>query len=284
MRRCRARQAEKPGGVMNTINTEGEVKKQYANAGNLNTRISIHERYSTNRQGFGNWIFTNYEIKPGMRVLELGCGTGDMWKGHEAVIAQCGELVLSDFSEGMLETARTTAGKADNVTYRVIDIQDIPYEAESFDVVIANRGLSEVRRVLKRDGRFYCATYGEHGIVEYLAKLLGRYGVEDTINKNFTLQNGAELLGKHFGYVAKKEYRDSLAVTDIDDMVEYIYSLSSMTTLAEVPKHEIREVLRRNMKDGVLNVPKEYGMFIASVEGRGGYHELEQGRRHYISV
>ena len=88
---------------MSTINNQKDVKEQYANAGNLNTRISIHQKYSTNKMGFGNWIFSNYKITPDMKVLELGCGTGDMWKGHEDLIKACDRLVLSDFSEGMLE-------------------------------------------------------------------------------------------------------------------------------------------------------------------------------------
>lgn len=259
---------------MSTVNNSEEVKKQYADSGKLNTRISIHDKYSVNKQGFGNWIFSNYRIEPGMKVLELGCGTGDMWKGHGDVAERCAELVLSDFSEGMIETTKRNLGALPNTEYRVIDIQDIPYAEGEFDAVIANmmlyhvpdlnRGLSEVRRVLKKDGTFYCATYGEHGIVEYLASLLGRYGVEDKINKVFTLQNGTEILGRFFGNIEKCDYIDSLAVTDPDDMVEYIYSLTGMSTLSEVPKAEIRAVLVRNMKDGVLNVPKEYGMFLAS--------------------
>lgn len=60
------------------------------------------------------------------------------------------------------------------------------------------------------------------------------------------------------------EYTDSLAVTDVGDMVDYIYSLSCMTSLSSVPKGKIREALLRNMTGGILNVPKEYGMFIAS--------------------
>ena len=50
--------------------------------------------------------------------------------------------------------------------FECADIQNLPYPDESFDVVIANmmlyhvpdiaRGLSEVRRVLRRDGRFFC--------------------------------------------------------------------------------------------------------------------------------
>ena len=109
-----------------------------------------------------------------------------------------------------------------------------------------------MRRVLKRDGSFYCATYGEHGIIEYLSNLLAAYGVEDNMNKNFTLQNGYEILSKSFLKVEKLEYVDSLAVTN------------SMTSLNNVPKHIIKTILMQNLTNGILNVPKEYGMFIAS--------------------
>lgn len=127
-----------------------------------------------------------------------------------------------------------------------------------------NKGLEQVRRVLKKGGVFYCATYGEHGIIEYLSKILSVYGVEDNINKNFTLQNGHEILNKTFSSVEKLEYVDSLAVTNIDDMVENIYSLSNMTSLNSVPKNVIRDILMNNTTNGILNVPKEYGMFISS--------------------
>lgn len=161
---------------MGKINDTSLVKQQYATANNLNTRISIHDKYSTNLE----------------------------------------------------------------------------------------KGLAEVQRVLKNGGIFYCATYGEHGIIEYLSKILSEYGVEDNVNKNFTLQNGQEILSKIFSEVKKVEYVDSLAITNIDDIVEYIYSLSGMTSLNSVPKQVIKDVLEKNTTDGILNVPKEYGMFISS--------------------
>lgn len=224
--------------------------------------------------GFGNWIVSNYRIDKGAKVLELGCGTGYVWKNKGPLIGNCSKLILSDFSENMLATTKDNIGNYDNIEYRVLDIQEIPYEDETFDIVIANmmlyhvpdidKGLAEVRRVLKSGGHFYCATYGENGIIKYLSKILSAYGVEDKINKNFTLQNGYEILSKVFSKVEKLEYRDSLAVTNMDDMVEYIYSLSSMTSLNSVPKQAIKDVLMNNTINGILNVPKEYGMFISS--------------------
>ena len=259
---------------MSNINDKKIVEKQYAISTNLNTRISIHNKYSTNKQGFGNWIFSHYEISDGARVLELGCGTGSMWKGQEGLIKKCSELVLSDFSEAMVETTKNAIGELPNAAYRKIDIQNIPYEAATFDVVIANmmlyhvpdlsKGLSEVRRVLKQNGKFYCATYGEHGIVEYLSKLLGDYGVEDNVNKNFTLQNGEKILSSVFEKVERKDYEDSLAVTNIEDLVDYIYSLPSMLSLSNESREKIQTCLQSHMVNGILSVPKEYGMFIAS--------------------
>lgn len=45
---------------MGQLNDSTVVKQQYATANNLNTRISIHDKYSTNKIGFGNWIVSNY--------------------------------------------------------------------------------------------------------------------------------------------------------------------------------------------------------------------------------
>lgn len=258
---------------MERLNDSTAVKKQYSTATNLNTRQSIHDKFSTNKMGFGNWIFSHYQIEKGMKVLELGCGTGSMWKNRESTIAICNELILSDFSEGMLNSTKENVGDYQNVEYKVIDIQEIPYADETFDVVIANmmlyhvpdleKGLSEARRVLKRGGTFYCATYGENGILKYLAGILSSYGVEDNMNKSFTLQNGHSILQKFFSDIVKKEYIDSLKVADMDDMVDYIYSLTSMSSLSTIPKQEIKDILLQNTTNGILNIPKEYGMFIS---------------------
>ena len=257
---------------MNAINQTDIVKKQYQSSKNLSTRISIHDKYSTNKMGYGNWIFSNYEVADGYSILELGCGSGDMWVLRDEMVKKCSKIILSDLSEGMIDTAKEKLSKYEKIEYKIIDIQDIPFEDDSFDIVIANSmlyhvpdinmGLKEVRRVLKDDGTFYCATFGEHGIIEYLSEVLKEYGMEDKTVKNFTLQNGEGILKTVFERVKRLDYMDSLAVTNIDDLIDYIYSLTSMTTLSQMHKGDIHDALTAQMVDGVLNVPKEYGMFI----------------------
>ena len=44
---------------MNNVNNKEVVRKQYVNSNNLETRISIHEKYSVNKEGFCNWIISH---------------------------------------------------------------------------------------------------------------------------------------------------------------------------------------------------------------------------------
>lgn len=245
---------------------------QYKSSGNLTKRISIHEKYSTNEQPFGHWIREHYELRPGFRILELGCGTGDMWNGSADLLPPDALLILSDFSTGMLETAKANLGTHPQLDYQVMDIQSIPMPDASFDAVIANmmlyhvpdlrKGLSEVRRVLKPGGKFYCATYGEHGIMEFINDTLRHQGIHGEIGKTFTLQNGAAHLHKFFDSVEIDTREDSLAVTDVSDFVDYVLSLSSLTGIAESNREDLFDAFQRKTTNGILYVPKEYGMFI----------------------
>jgi ubiquinone/menaquinone biosynthesis C-methylase UbiE len=159
--------------------------------------MSIHAKYSTNKQGFGNWITAHYPVSAGMSVLELGCGTGAAWLNQREIIDACSRIILTDFSEGMLAKAKDTLKLYSNIEYAVVDIQHIPYANRSFDLIIANmmlyhvpdipRALLEVRRVLREGGTFCCATYGENGIMEYLAGLFQEYGVSEKANYNLSL-------------------------------------------------------------------------------------------------
>ncbi|MCR5249560.1 MAG: class I SAM-dependent methyltransferase [Lachnospiraceae bacterium] len=254
-------------------NNDEAVKEQYKTSNGLDTRISFHEKYSTNKLGYGNWIVSNYQLRDGMKVLELGCGTGSLWVGHEDLISRPGKLVLTDFSAGMLETAKQNLGERDNVEYQVTDIQDIPFDDGSFDAVIANsmlyhvpdldRGIREVRRVLGDDGTFYCATLGENNFVEELAKWFRLGGESFCPNHNFTMQNGEEKLRIAFSNVESRIYKDSLHITDIDDLVNYLCSLASLKAINDIPLERLREIIAAHAENGVVDLPKEYGIFIA---------------------
>lgn len=115
---------------------------------------------------------------------------------------------------------------------------------------------------IHQDGYFYCATYGENGIMPFITGLCKNYGITDITNKRFTLQNGATIFKNHFSHIQRLDYQDSLAVTKVDDVLDYIYSLTNRPPVAELGRQTLKNVLEKEMIHGVLNIPKEYGMSI----------------------
>lgn len=259
---------------MDCMRDSEKVKQQYSNSDNLTIRMSLHSKYSMNKQGFGNWINDQYTFFNGCRILELGCGNGDMWTESIKNIGKDSTLILSDFSEGMVAEVEEKYCSIRQVSFQQINIEEIPYKENYFDIVIANmmlyhvpdleKALSEVARVLKSDGIFYSATFGENGVHQFLMTALNKEG--DKQDKNaFTLQNGRLLLEKYFNNVIKKEYIDELEITDTSDLINYIFSMSSIMNVKEEDRQKLFELFE-NRKDnkGIIRIPKEYGMYIST--------------------
>ncbi|MFH1802264.1 MAG: arsenite methyltransferase [archaeon] len=106
-------------------------------------------------------------LREGDSVLDLGSGAGfDVFLAARKV-GERGRVIGVDFSEEMIEKARSNAEKYDykNVEFRQGDIEELPLENSSVDVVISNcvinlapdkrKVFSEVWRVLRKDGRFF---------------------------------------------------------------------------------------------------------------------------------
>lgn len=84
---------------------------------------------------------------------------------NQDFIDENSEIILSDFSPNMLKCAKNNLENLDcKFKYKKINAEDIPYDDESFDVVIAEhmlyfvtdieKALSEIKRVLKPNGIF----------------------------------------------------------------------------------------------------------------------------------
>ena len=117
------------------------------------------------------------------RALELGCGTGFFLLNlMQAGVASTGSV--TDLSPGMVKVAlRNAAGLKLPVDGRVADAERIPYDDNTFDLVVGHavlhhipdveQALREMLRVLKPGGRFVFA--GEPSTVgDFYARWLGR--------------------------------------------------------------------------------------------------------------
>lgn len=102
-------------------------------------------------------------LRPGLRVLDFGCGPGTITVGLAGAVAP-GEVHGIDMEESQIELARTAAaaGGHDNAVFHVGDVTSLPFEDNFFDVAhchavlmhVPNTDatLTEVKRVLKPGG------------------------------------------------------------------------------------------------------------------------------------
>ncbi len=112
------------------------------------------------------------EIGVGDRVLEVGCGTGEVSLAAKAKAGVAGRVVGLDPSPEMIAVAHDKAKQRGvAVDFEVGVIEAIPFPADSFDVVLSSlmmhhlpdavktRGLAEIRRVLKPGGRLFIVDF-----------------------------------------------------------------------------------------------------------------------------
>jgi demethylmenaquinone methyltransferase/2-methoxy-6-polyprenyl-1,4-benzoquinol methylase len=99
-------------------------------------------------------------VGPGDRVLDVASGTGDLAIELARRVGESGEVIGSDFSEGMLELARA---KAPGLRFEQANALDLPYDDNSFDAATVGfgarnfsdlpQGLREMSRVVRPGGR-----------------------------------------------------------------------------------------------------------------------------------
>lgn len=257
------------------------LNDQYKNSINLDKRISIDELFSTNKKDWHIWLMEQYNIPENSRILELGCGNGVFWVKNAHQVHKNWDITLSDFSLGMLKDAEKNIGNSLNIQYKHINIMDIPFEDESFEVVIANhmiyhvpdidKALKEVRRVLKASGKFYSSTIGEKHLIE-INQLLQDFDKElhypRENAKRFGLENGKKRLLQYFSNVHLKVFEGGLEVTEVQPLIQYILSASNniKETLVGEKQNDFVKYLEKKLlqNQGKINITKATGLFEGS--------------------
>jgi len=237
--------------------TEYLRDEQYRDDSNLRARIELHRRFSTNPQPWHRWVFERFEFPPEARILEVGCGAGELWLQNLDRLPEGWTLTLADLSPGMLEKTREALGP--RAEYRVADVEDLPFEDASFDGVIANhmlyhvpdrpRAFEEIARVLRPRSLFYASTNGRDHLREIKDLYVQSHPWE------FRMEEAGDELATVFDDVELEEYPDSLEVTEVEPVVAFVHSM-------DPGRDGFDEVVRdRIAAEGAFHVTKVGGIF-----------------------
>jgi SAM-dependent methyltransferase len=176
-------------------------------------------------------------------VLEVGCGEGELAERMTRELSA--DVVAVDQSERMVELA-----SARGVDARVADVQELPFDDESFDVAVAawmlyhvsdlDRATAELARVLRPGGRLVAVTNAS----DHLHEMMELAGVDD-FRFSFRAENGAEILGRHFPSVETRDASGTVSLNS-DQIRTYLRSSGRLRRRADhVPDLDEPLVVRR---------------------------------------
>ena len=125
--------------------------------------------------------------RPGMKILDLAGGTGDLALKFCGKVGDSGEVVLADINEAMLNHGRdrlSDRGVIGNIHYAQVNAECLPFDDDSFDVVTIAFGLRNVtdkqaalesmHRVLKPGGKLFVLEFSKP-INETFSKIYDEY-------------------------------------------------------------------------------------------------------------
>jgi ubiquinone/menaquinone biosynthesis C-methylase UbiE len=78
-------------------------------------------------------------LRPGMTVLDVGCGTGAITEGVAHAVAPAGSVLGIDNSEALIARARERCERVANLSFELADVASLVGRARRFDVVAAAR-------------------------------------------------------------------------------------------------------------------------------------------------
>jgi len=243
---------------------------QYASSKKYEARIYLSKKFKTNSKPKYEWIFDHFPKSNNLKILELGCGTGLFWLANRNNIIKSWSVILSDYSEGMLETARKNLSGLDCAfQYEAINAENIQYPDKTFDIILANNmlyhlqnraaALNNLSRILKNTGIFIASTMGKNDLFELHNHLY--VFLESKNNKfkfrelSFSLDNGEEQLAGHFEKVILEKHENKLKINESDAIVNYYLSFNGIHDNAVVLPEEYVNDFRTYLQ-GILEKEK----------------------------
>ncbi|MGD8623115.1 MAG: class I SAM-dependent methyltransferase [Anaerolineae bacterium] len=218
--------------------------QEYADDSHLDIRRRTHQRYTVDPVDFGRWTLEHLTWQGNERILDVGCGPGDLIRALARRHAGWRALVGLDFSPGMIAQALSNTAPLP-ARFLVADAQALPLPTAAFDVVMArhmlyhvpdiDRALGECARVLAPGGRFLATTNSANTMPQYhdlRRRAAARFPamVElGMITGRFSLENAPALLKNHFDRVEVHLLHGTLRFPTARPFVDYFASTRAMT-------------------------------------------------------
>ena len=129
-------------------------------------------------------LLTDSGIGAGMRVLDVGCGAGDVSLIAAGLVGAGGSVLGIDRDSAPLEAARERVAEAGlaNVAFKRCDLNDLPADLGVFDAIVGRRVLMYLADPVGVVREVYVVTFAAQAFADRRVPELGRgYGILVTV-------------------------------------------------------------------------------------------------------
>jgi ubiquinone/menaquinone biosynthesis C-methylase UbiE len=137
----------------------------------------------TTLQIVGEELCEALDIRAGEKVLDVAAGNGNV---SLAAARRWCDVTATDYVPALLDRARErAAAERLNIDFRVADAESLPFDSESFDVVVSTFGVMftpaqdraavELVRVCRRGGKIGLANWTPEGFIGQLFRTIGKH-------------------------------------------------------------------------------------------------------------
>jgi ubiquinone/menaquinone biosynthesis C-methylase UbiE len=241
-------------------------------------------------RSFVEWVLDLIDLRTVENVLDAGAGVGRFTIPIAQRLAGTpARVIASDLFSGMLETiVQAAAGHGLTVQAQRADIQALPFDADTFDLVLANhvlyhlpdidQGVRELARVTRSSGTLVATTNADDipvAVIDLHRAAQARIGIaaEPEESSTFSLRNGEAVLRKSYDDVQLHTFRDQQVFPDAAALISAYRTTGRFraasrrsdveeTNLLEAAEQVAAEWVQR--QGGRLTSPTVMGAFVCT--------------------
>ena len=243
-------------------------------AGNWHIRQQTHDQYTFPKVDFVEWVMHHVALQGDENLLDLGCGTG---RYYNYIHTNYPDVTYTGIDTANDMTAEHPAPS--RIIHSPMD--EIPFEDDTFDVVMANHVMyyaanvvdvvKEAQRVLKPNGLFVASTSSVTTTPQFrelfrrAILLVSPPGasrdvkVPGGLHQRFALENGSRLLAKHYFAVVRHDLPGAFVFDEVDPIMDYLESMRD-TREPQLPENiswdQVMLIMREQLTNLILTLDK----------------------------
>lgn len=247
------------------MTTDVKITEHYKTPTHYQNRMGTMN-YITRNDSLWQWLAAQYDLSGTKKLLDIGCGDGEVWENLENKLPADTNIFLGDYSEGMLEASGQRIVSKNykcHFAYQQMDICHIPFNDHFFDTIFAHlvlyhassmhQALRELKRVLQPGGVLGIATLSLDACAEIYELI---HEIEPRIQPHtysapFAAEVARSVLPKYFSSVTEKIYQADMVFDSSDPIITFLKSLEPFhpITVDECFYQECRERISKIIQD-----------------------------------